>query len=192
MFLIFTIIIIIQSPRFLHKTSINYESVYIDVRSKHSNFLLTILLLIDCSKMARIRIHTSRRIKEKPYKIKGVEIFFFQILKYFSMEIRLLNLCLLKIHTLIHALVFCLWVYTAPRILTLIKNAIKLSMWPTLVTDGLWLKYRVWSIFVQKPRAVFFITLKRKLNIRGLIDWYVDSWRKEARTWRNTFVKPVG
>ena len=60
--------------RGLQKT-INLTLVYISVVDIPTYILLTILLLIDCSKMARIRINTRTHTKEKLYLIIS---YFFQ------------------------------------------------------------------------------------------------------------------
>ena len=67
---------VIQSPRFTndYEFFISVSSLYISIDIATS-ILLTILLFIDCSKMARIRINTRTHTKEKPYLIKDLSQF---------------------------------------------------------------------------------------------------------------------
>ena len=46
-------------------------AIYISVVDIPTYFLLTILLFIDCSKMARIRINTRSHTKGKPYLLNS-------------------------------------------------------------------------------------------------------------------------
>ena len=62
---------VIQSPRF---TNDYIFGISISSRNSKLSFL-TILLFIDCSKMARIRINTRDHTKGKPYLINS---YFFQ------------------------------------------------------------------------------------------------------------------
>ena len=80
---------VIQSLRFTN----DYKFVYTHISSRHSNLnFATILLFIDCSKMARIRINIRTHTKEKPYLINS--FFFFKIGKAKKVNIGEQNRCM--------------------------------------------------------------------------------------------------